>query len=251
MSTYLQLCQQTHRLIRAGNNTPGSQPTTVVGNTDPLLLDIIYFVAEAYNQIQSDHPSWIWMVNSATLVLPINASTGFNQTLPIATIVAAYPTWRNFMPKMSAQYRYALIFDSGVTNPPTHQPIYFMPWMEFDGFFNRLPRSPGQPIRMTEDPQRNIIFDPPPLNAPSAVTNAYNVLCNYRTVNQVLAADADVPLMPADFHDLIVYWAGMLYCQTRSTTSALSEACQANMQRILFKLRAYSLPEMVIDDRYC
>lgn len=251
MSTYLQLCQQMHRLIRAGNNTPGSLPTTVVGQTDPLLLDIIYFVNEAWQQVQSAHPSWLWMRKKATLTLPINTSTTYVQILPLATIVGVASDWRNVQMQMAAQYRYGLVWDSGaIPNPPppTQMPSYYVPWQEFDGFYNRLPRTQGVPLRFTEDPQYNLWFDQPPLAAPSG--SAYSFQVPYRTVSQQLVNNTDVPLMLADYHDLIVYWAGFLYCQTRSNTSALSDSCASNMERIFTNLKAQQLPEWVLDDRY-
>lgn len=252
MSTYLTLCQQTHRLIRAGNNTPGSQPTTVVGNTDPLLLDIVYFVNEAWQQIQNDNTSWTFMRNQAILQLPINTSTTSVQELTNVTIVAAYPLWRNLIIFNAAQYNYALIYDPNQVPLPVSQlPIYFIPWNEFRGFFDRSPRQSGQPIRFSEDPQFNLWFDPPPLGAPSnPATTPYSMACDYRRTNQVLAVDTDVPLMLADYHDLIVYWAGVLYCQTRSNTSALMGACESNVSRIMAKVQSAQIPVWVIDDRY-
>ena len=242
MATYLSLCQQLHRLIRAGNNIPGSLPSTVVGQTDPLLSDIVYFVNEAWNQIQHEHPEWVWMQKQATLLLPIGSNL-----LTITTIKLAASDWQEWRPMMAAQYRYSLLFDPN-NNPVTQLPLYFLPWAEFHGFFDRLPRTTGQPIRFSQDPAFNLVFDPPCAAAPSGA--AYNMICNYRTVSQALAADADVPNMPEAFHNLIVYWAGMLYCQTRSATSALLSSCTANMTRILEKLRAEQLPELVIDSRF-
>lgn len=254
MATYLQLCKSLHQLLRAGNNVPGSQPTSVTGNTDPLLIDIVAFVAEAWNQIQEDHPDWVWMRKSATLTLPINTSTGYNQKLPIATITNNYPDWRNVLYQNAGQYRYGLIIDPGYSpSPPPQQPCFYVPWLEFHGFFDRLPRAPAQPVRFTEDPRTfDLYFDPPPLNAPSNPATAYQFLVDYRTVNQALVNNVDVPNMPSDFHQLIVYWAGFLWCQTRSGASVanLTNACTANMKRLLDKLRAFQLPEMVMDNRY-
>ena len=247
MATYLQLCQQVHRNIRAGNNTPGSQPTAVAGQTDPLLLDIIYFVNEAYTQIQTENSRWQWMNNPATLVLPINTSTQYVQLLTIATIRALYTQWGNIVPYTGQAPKYCLIFDPNQTPnppPPTQQPIYYVPWKEFNGYFTRQPRTQGQPNVFSEDPAGNIWFGQPPSAAPSGV--AYQMKCDYRTIPQILAADSDVPLMPVDYHDLIVYWASFLYCQTRSSTSALMDACASNMQRLLGKLKTDQTPEWVL-----
>lgn len=249
MATYLQLCQTTHRLIRAGNNTPGTQPTAVTGNTDPLLLDIVYFVNEAWQQIQSSNSAWLWMRKLTTLTLPTNTSTTYNQTLALATIQAVATDWRNAQTKNAGGYNYGLIFDPNQTPaPPTEMPSYYVPWLEWDGFFNRLPRTQGVPLRWTEDPQFNLQFDQPPLPAPSGV--AYQFKIAYRTVNQQLTADGTIPLMLADYHDLIPYWAAWLFCQTRSNTSALMDSCANNMSRILTNLKAQQLPVWVLDDRY-
>ena len=217
----------------------------MVANTDPLLLDIVYFVQEAWTQIQQDNSRWQWMNNPATLVLPINTSTQYVAELPIATIRGLYPLWGNIVPYTGQAPKYCLIFDPNQTpGIPTQQPIYFVPWKEFNGYFNRQPRTQGQPNVFSEDPARNLWFGQPPSAAPSGV--AYQMNCDYRTIPQALTLDTDVPLMPADYHDLIVYWAAFLYCQTRSATSALMDSCASNMQRILQKLKNDQTPEWVL-----
>ena len=251
MATYLQLCQQVHRNIRAGNNTPGSQPTSVVGNTDPLLLDIVYFVNEAWTQIQQDNSRWQWMNKPATLTLPVNTSSTFNQTLSLATIQATYTDWGNVVPYTAQRPKYGQLYDPNQTpNPPlpTRQPIFFIPWKEFNGFYNQQPRTQAQPSRFSEDPAGNLWFDAPPIAAPSGV--AYKMEVDYRTVPQTLAANTDVPAMPVDFHDLIVYWAAFLYCQTRSSTSPLMAAMASNMSRILQKLKTDQTPEWILSNDF-
>ena len=250
MSTYLQLCQQMHRLVRAGNNTPGSQPTTVIGQSDPLLLDIIYFVNEAWTQIQQDSQYWKWMRKKTTLTLPINTSTGQNQQLALATIVGVAADWQSVQQNQAGRYPYAMIQDPGQTgqNAPTQMPSYFVPWLEFDGFLNQLPRTPGVPLRWSEDPQYNLWFDAPPLAAPSG--SAWTFTVPYRTVPQQLVADATVPLMLPMYHDLIVWWATWMWCQTRGLQSTLNDAATQHMSRILSKLRADQIPPWVLGDRY-
>jgi hypothetical protein len=252
VSTYLQLCQQVHRNIRAGNNTPGSVPTTVVSQTDPLLLDIIYFVQEAWAQIQQENSKWLWMIQPAILTLPLNTSTTYVQTITLATLTAAYSTWSNIVPYTGQYPQYTLIYDPNQTpNPPlpTQMPVYWVPWKDFNGFFNRQPRTQAQPSRITEDPQYNLWLDAPPNAAPSGV--AYKMACDYRTTIQVLANNTDVPLMPTRFHDLIVYWACFLYCQTRSNTAQLAGAMADNMQRILAKLKVDQTPVWTLVNDYC
>lgn len=244
MATFLQLCQQTHRIIRAGNNTPGTQPTTVVAQTDPLLSDIVYFVNEAWQQVQNKNPAWLWMRKQATLTLPTNTSTTYNQTLSLATIRGVASDWRNAQTKSAGEFAYALLFDPNQTPVPVEMPSRFMPWMQFDGLYNRLPITQSVPLWWTEDPQYNLVFFQPPLPAPSGV--AYQLKIAYRTVNQQLTLDADVPLMMADFHDLIPYWAAWLYCQTRSNSSDLMGSCANNMSRILANLSSQQLPVWIL-----
>lgn len=223
----------------------------MIGNTDPLLLDIVYFVNEAWTQIQQDSPYWLWMRKKATLTLPINTSTGTNQTLPIATIQAAVTDWRNVQQMQAGFPPFGMIQDPNQTPnppPPTQMRSFYVPWLEFDGFLNQMPRTPGVPLRFSEDPQYNLIFDQPPLAAPSGV--AYTFTVPYRTINQQLVADATVPLMLADYHDLIAYWAAWLFCQTREDKSALMDTCTTNMSRILAKLRSQQLPPWVLGNRY-
>lgn len=243
--TYLQLCQTVNQFLRAGNNIA---LTNVAVPVNQLQTDIIYFVNQAWQQLQNDHPSWNWMVKQGSLSLPSNAPGGTQRLMTLATIQGLIPDYQHILTMYAANYRYVLLYDGGAGANAVQYPCYFIPYSEWRGFFDRVPRPVSMPTRLTEWPTFFLEFDGTPSIPPSAGTWA--IKFNYRTVNTVLAVNADTPNMPADYQDLIVWWAIDLYCRTRSNQSDLAGAAKEEVRRQRVRLAAYQTPEIVIGNLY-
>lgn len=247
--SYLQLCQAAHRLLRIGNATPGSLPAALplTGNPDQAVYDIVDAVPRAWEWVQNQHPSWNFMRKSNVFVL----TSGLRQYL-LSQIQAIIPDYYGFIPFWSeSNTPYFLMYDSGFS-PVNQRPDYIFPFVEYQewrGFWDRGPRpANGQPNRMTEQPNKTLEFDPTPAAAPSG--SAWGIKFDYRIVNQVLSNQSDVPILPAEFHDLIVWVAVRFVCETRMNSGPLYQAALQQIDEYMAKLVARYTPQLQVDLSY-
>lgn len=244
MSTFLQLCQQVHRKLRIGDYDPGSRPLTVVGQTGDL-GDVVASVQEAWTQLQMHHPEWRWLKShvNATLTAGDNIITVADFRLDLG------PRFAHIVPYVAqAVQRYANVRDIGaITNPDNR--CYFIPWQEYTGWWDRKPTPQNaMPFYFSEHPNRDVYLYPAPNVPPSGTAWQFSVPC--RLTPQSLAADSDTPEMPAEFHNIIVWWAVDIFCRTRTNFDRLSAEAKREVNRQLFRLAADQLPEMTDVNRY-
>jgi hypothetical protein len=193
MATFLALAQD---VARESGTVPGSGlPSTVVGQTGRL-ASIVGWTDRAWRMIQNHRSHWRWMRGEFA-----------------GNTVAA--TQRYSGADLNAT-RFAVFSYSGDSdeesfsiapagNPDDEGGLTYLDWPAFHATrlrgANRTKQ--GQPINFTIDPQGELVLWPIP-------DAAYTVRGLYRKDVQSLTADADVPEMPARFHDLIVYRALLL-----------------------------------------
>jgi len=243
MATFLEICQQVHRWVRAGNNTPGTVPTTVVGQTLEL-GDIVYFVGQAWLQLQQYHPDWRWMVSQGGLTLFSGV-----RVYSLATIQINFPRLAVIRPLIAASnIKYSLIFDISAPTR-TDMPVWFISYEEWRGWWDRQPRTMLQkPCRFTIRPDRAVEVDPTPNDAPSG--DNWQLVFDYKKTPQVLAIDGDIPELPEEYHDLIVWWAVNLFCRNRSNSDQLRAESGERINWWLERLAQDQLPEMTFWPRY-
>jgi len=244
---YVQLAQGVHRWVRSGNTAPGSSPSGPTDTANPDVNDIVYFVNEAYQQIQMYHDEWLWMRAQGTF----NLVTG-TRTYSVATLqgaISRFEQYRFFGAGATGQQRYLYVKDAAATTP-SQMPCWYLPYEEWRGYFDRLPRpSNSMPVRCTVQPDGTLEFDPTPAAAPSG--GVYSIQFDYRKTPQTLVFSTnDTPEMPAKFHDLILWWAVRLFCASRSNSDALEQTAINRVNYWLDKIAAEQLPEMVFPDRY-
>lgn len=247
--TYLQLSQLGHRILRMGNQQPGTFPTAipVVGNVDQVVYDIVDMIPRAWEKIQNESPSWNFMRKSNTLQL-----TAGTRQYTLTAIQAKVADYYGYIPNWApnAPFPYFLIYDSGL--PTANQVDYIYPFVEYidwRGWWDRLPRPlPTQPNRMTERPDKSLEFDPTPATAPSGGQWAIRV--DYRQTNQVLAASGDVPILPPEFHEMIAYKAVMLVGEMRQNQGPGVAYAQREYTEYMDRLKARYLPQIQVDMSY-
>ena len=242
---YLQLAQAVHLRIRAGNQTPGSQPTAipVPAGTEQAASDAVAFVAEAWEWVQNEHPSWQWMRKQSTLPLVAGTRT-YNLTL-IRVTTADYE-W--FLPFYAGGQKYCYIYDAGAATR-VDMPITYVPYIEWRGYWDRSPRGVNaKPAFFTERPDRSLEFDPTPSTTPTS--SVWTFAFDYRKTNQSLVLQADTPEMPSSFHALVFWRAIQLYGQSRSATGLLYQTADIEVRTRMNELRTAQLPVFTIDTDY-
>jgi hypothetical protein len=192
VSTFLELCRETAQ--ESGTISGESQPPAVTGQTGRL-ADIVRWVRDGWNEIQNARASWKWM------------RAEFEEQ--ITSAASRYDAVTDFGMDRFAEW---IVFDENGNTTVTmfktslgatdERFLVYVPWDEFYGTFllgtNRT--RVDRPSRFTVDPQGQLTFWPTP-------DATYTVRGLYRKSPQVLAANTDIPEMPARFHKLIVYTA--------------------------------------------
>lgn len=239
MSTFLEICKAVHRKLRIGDYEPGSQPSTVTGQTGDL-GDVVESVKEAWLQLQMHHRDWRWMRSGVSVTLTANVNI-----ITVANFQAQNSRFAHVLfYTAQSERRYANIRgDSAITNPEMQ--VWFIPWQEFSGgLYTRTPApTAAQPMFFSEQPNRSVRLYPAP-NTPSTGGNwLFSIPC--RLTPQDLTADGTIPEMPAEFHNIIVWWAVDVFCRTRTNFDRLSAEAKKEVNRQLDKLAADQLPEMV------
>jgi hypothetical protein len=244
VSTFLELCQQVHRKLRIGDNAPGSVPVTVVSQTGDL-GDIVAAVQEAWLQLQNHHRDWRWLRGSVSYAMTPNVNTITVANFRTQESRFAHVLWY----LAGSDMRYANVRDNGaVTNPD--MAVWFIPWQEFSGgIYTRNPQPTAfQPQYWSEQPNRSVRTWPAPNTPPSGGNWLFSLPC--RLLPQSLTANTDVPEMPVEFHNIIVWWAVDIFCRTRTNFDRLSAEAKKEVNRQLDQLAADQLPEMTECRRY-
>lgn len=242
--TYLQLAQYTHRLIRAGNSQAGTKPTAIpVGNNeDQIVYDIADIVPRAWEWVQNEHPSWLFMRKQGQFTL-----TAGVRTYALAFIQGTLADYYGIVPFYGcSQNPYYTINDPNASTPQDY-PYSFLEYQNFRGIFDRRPRPANFiPTLCTEWPDKTLEFDPAPNFAPSG--SNWQVRFDYRRTNQVLSAQTDVPILPPEFHELIAWVAVRMLCEIRQESSPLYMSALREITGYMGKLKARYLPNVLVGD---
>ncbi len=194
--TYLTLCVATRQECRVA----GTGPTTVTGQVG-VLKEIVDWVAKAYEDIQRRHQSWRWL------------RSGFTVNTVASTDTYAYGdcTDTTSLLAISRFSRWLALDDNGCSNVTCYLtstgvggevPLIHLTWSEFREIYMRGIQTTltSQPVHFTVDPLNRLKLGPNP-------SGTYTIKGEYQKSPQALTADADVPELPAQFHDLIMYRA--------------------------------------------
>ena len=241
MSTYLEICQQVHRITGMGSrgNTakPGTVPTSVTGQVDEL-AEIVEWVKQAYVVVQNEI-KWPHLVQAGTLVF----GSTVNTVAPRTTLT----TYAEMIPFVEGcgldvrQYALCYLTASGQT---AEQQIIYEPYQDFRGFRDRGTVATGRPTYFTVDTDRDVIVYPTP-------DASYTIRFNYRTEPQVWTSSdgsldpKNYPVtgkgLPVEFHDAIAWRAVRWWAITRQNPGMLGVA-EREYRMKMMRARAMYLP---------
>lgn len=192
--TFLQLCQ---RVAQESGTVAGSlQPSTVIGQTGRL-AKFVNWTASAWSDIQLRRSDWLWMEGEFSGETASGTATyapggaEFNLT--------RFGEWK---PRRYAGGDSDITIYLTASGVSDERALLWLPYETFRRQYLRGGASlvTGYPAYVTIDPAQNLRLHPIP-------NGAYTVRGRYHKSPQVLAADADVPEMPAKFHQLIAWEA--------------------------------------------
>lgn len=197
--TFLQLCQRVCLECAIGD-ADGSEPTGVTNQIGELAR-VVAWVQTAWEEIQTASESWRWMRSrfSVNTVADIDTYAPDDCTdSRLSAPINRFSSWRVNDPRNPPR---AYLTSGGVGGQ------YFLGYLSWDDFcatYRIGTLTTGMPVHITMDPQNNLVLGPIP-------DGVYTIVGEYQMAPQPLAADADEPEMPAQFHMLIVYDAMSKY----------------------------------------
>lgn len=230
MATFLQLCQRVHRYARIGEDAPGTAPLTVAGQQG-VLAEIVSWVQDAYEDIQLDQDDWAF--RKAPITVQVAAG---QRNADIAGALADFDAVRPYTADACSRYILGAPADAGAE---ARQPVYFVAWADWAGGHDALSLASGRPVRYTVDAAGLLRLYPTP-------DVAFNLTLDYQRAVQVMAADADVPIVPLQHQAAIVWRALMYYADTRDNTDALYKKWERRRRQAMRRLYRDQLPEVTL-----
>lgn len=194
MSTFLELCQA---VARDSGTIPGTNPTTVVGQTGRL-AKIVARTAEAWNLIQNLHDEWFWMQKEFSATITSTAARYSATDLSITD----WSQWT--MPAENGDDRIT-VYKSSIGVSDEH-PINYIPFPRYLRLYEMGSQTASTPVHYSIAPDGKLCFGPQP-DADHVVSG------RYRKANQVLSANAHEPECPSRFHDIIKYRAQQIMAE--------------------------------------
>lgn len=178
--THLEILQSVARLCGF------AVPTTTLGQTGAVSRALVY-IAQAYNEIQTQPHDWRWMW----------ARGEFETVADTKDYDPSSTALDRVDPESWTVYKTA-------DGEATEQELEYMSWVDFRRAYGTGTVTSGSPTIVTLLPNKNIRAYPTP-------DDAYKIQFDYYVNPDVLSGDDDTPIMPAKFHDIIVYDAVTKY----------------------------------------
>lgn len=219
MSTFLQLCQDMAR----ESGAVGSAPSSVLNQTGRQ-AKCVDWVRDAWTQIQNDQPDYSFLFATFSQALTIGSASYAPTSLGIES-------FQRFL--MDRQgYKPVTIYESGAQDQECT--LTYVPYQSWRVSYDRGVHDPAKPIVWSVAPDRSLVVGPKP-------DKAYVLRGEYQRGPQVLAADNDVPIMPDQYHQIIVWRACMSLALYDEAQSAFAGA-KSQHDPILLDMQRDLLP---------
>lgn len=232
MSTFLELANEL--ASEAGVSGSASSIATVTGQTGQALR-LVNWIKRSWTEIQRKHNNWRWMRSKFTFNTVAGTDTyayGSVTDSRLSATISRFARWLPFDDSGAANVKRYLT-SGGVSGE-----IWMtnLPWDYFQAVYKRGQQNNGPIVHITIDPQNQWVIGPKP-------DDIYTVSGEYMMSAQVLAANSDVPEMPSDFHDLIVYRAMEKYGRFYAAGEVLARG-EREGGRLMAQLEADQLPAL-------
>lgn len=188
--TFLELCQQVG--LVSGLISTQNQMTTTVGQVGRQ-LKIVTFTAMAYRRLQTSRTDWEWLRGTFSHALVIGQADYTPAELGIATRFKAF-----CVDVPVDGYRPMRLYNAGL-GVADSQDLYQISPELYDQVYGRGVQTAQRPTEYALAQGKLFVAVKPDA--------AYTLDGCYWKAPQILAADGDVPELPAHFHDIITWGA--------------------------------------------
>jgi hypothetical protein len=219
---FLQLCQRTASECSSSLTGPSS-----VANQTGRLGQIVKWVNAAWMDVQTRRDNWRFMAGSFTV--NTTASDGkyaYTDCTDVATAAAisAFRAWRLDTLKI-------YLTSAGAGSETNLCPLAYDDWYYR---FNTGTQTNSYPRYFTVDHDMALLLAPKP-------DGAYTVSGEYQKAATEMAADADIPGMPEEYHMAIVYRAMMKYGRYTGASEVYSDG-EMEYRRMMLQMQGSQLP---------
>lgn len=223
--TFLQLAKR----FREKCGAAGTGPATCQGQSGELLR-LVNWINEAWLHVQEAHQDWEWMRTTVSFVTTAQKATYVASAAAGETGVTDLGNWKR---DSFRSYITALGF-------PTEIRLTYLPYSAWRNWYQlgNLRTTFSRPVQhVTICPDKSLGLGMIP------DSGAYTVVGEYYRTPSDLAADADIPAMPARFHMLIVYKAMMLYAAYEAAPEVYEEGAR-EYNKMFVKLEFDQQPDI-------
>lgn len=216
MATYLEICQD----VRAQAGISGDGPTNVTGQTG-IYADIVRWVDESYNDIQTEHENWDFLFTRKEFELQAGQSEYDLDTLGLRVI--AYDT---FLIQYQAEDK---------------ERVRFMPYSIFKIDQRFLETETGKPEYVTERPDNTLEFW-------KQADRDYNIYLEGFSVPDIMTASANTSIFHSQYDELIKAGALMRYAEFYNVPS-IAKSASKTYNKLLSQLEYSKLPKYNVTTR--
>lgn len=230
---FLALAKKINLIIRIGDETPGTEPTAVTGQTGTM-YEITQWVIHSHDDICRARQDWTFMRGTVELALTLGT-----RVLTKSAINTQRADYDVLLPFVTNDNAFVAIRASAVPGA-AEEVVQYVPYQQWQGQYDAIPIPTGQPTYFTITSDGGIEFDATP-------DRDYTVRINYRKKVIQLAANADLPMFPDRYHNAIVWWAIMhYYVPSRDKMSELRQKAEVELKREMTKLYNEQLPDFTV-----
>ena len=225
MATYLDIVNT----VRQEAGIAGADLATLQNGLSAESTRIKNWVAREWLRIQSDKSQWQWMRRDFNFTLTANQALYTPAQVGAASTPSftadQFANWKRDSFRVYADPSFG---DEMLTA--------FMTWDIWRNLYQygNMRNTRSRPVAITVAPDKSLGLGITP-------DQVYHVVGEYYTKPAALSADADVPGMPSEYHDLIIYRALSAYATFMAAPEVLERA-RAEISRIQPKLMRDQLP---------
>lgn len=216
--TFLEICKR----VREEAGISGLGPATVVSQSGEMGR-VVSWTRSAYDMIQLQRNNWNWLRAEFEFDTTLNK---YDYTPLEAGITERFSQWDSDTIK---SFRTSV----GISNEFELGELLYR---QYRSVYLTGPQPPGTPICFAVAPDQKLLLGPKP-------DGVFTVSGQYWKTPQRLSLDADVPEMPAQFHELIVWKALEAYGLYESAGEVIARA-QKNITFYMGKLELNQLPDV-------
>jgi predicted nucleic-acid-binding Zn-ribbon protein len=222
---FLQLVQRARRRCRV----VGTGPTTVLNQAEEYAR-LVDFTNEAWVEIQLMRKDWAWM--RANMSFPTVAGQAEYTQAQIQSTGTNFSNFGNWDLKTFRQYNTAAGTNSEI----------FLAFREYESWRDTYQISATRlatsaPVEFTVNPTLGIGLGPVPIAG-------YTITGDYFKVATEMAADADIPGLPTQFHMAIVYRVMMFFGESEAAQEIYDDG-KDGFERMMRMLDRHQLPVLM------